>query len=89
MRRLFSVLFALATLAAFVTFAPTVGRAETYKWCAVYGERSGGGASNCGFVTLAQCRATISGIGGFCEENQFYTGADGRHVKRARKHRSD
>jgi hypothetical protein len=33
-----------------------------------------GGASNCGFITLEQCRATVSGIGGFCVPNQFYTG---------------
>jgi len=33
---------------------------------------SGFGASNCGFLTLEQCRATISGIGGFCVPNQFY-----------------
>jgi hypothetical protein len=35
-----------------------------------------GGSSNCGFVTLQQCQATVSGIGGFCVRNQFYTGPD-------------
>jgi Protein of unknown function (DUF3551) len=30
------------------------------------------GASNCGFLTIEQCRATVSGIGGFCVPNQFY-----------------
>ena len=30
------------------------------------------GASNCGFLTIEQCRATVSGIGGFCVINQFY-----------------
>ena len=33
---------------------------------------SGLAASNCGFLTIEQCRATISGMGGFCEPNQFY-----------------
>ena len=33
---------------------------------------SGLGASNCGFLTIEQCRATVSGIGGFCVINQFY-----------------
>jgi len=33
---------------------------------------SGLGASNCGFLTLEQCRASVSGIGGFCVPNQFY-----------------
>jgi hypothetical protein len=29
-------------------------------------------ATNCGFLTLEQCRASVSGIGGFCVPNQFY-----------------
>jgi hypothetical protein len=32
----------------------------------------GDGGTNCGFTTLAQCRATISGIGGYCYENPAY-----------------
>jgi Protein of unknown function (DUF3551) len=49
------------------------GKADPYRWCAVYGGRDGGG-TNCGFITLEQCRVTISGMGGFCEPNQFYDG---------------
>jgi hypothetical protein len=41
---------------------------DPYPWCAVYGGDAGG-ASNCGFLTIEQCRATVSGIGGFCEPN--------------------
>lgn len=59
--------------------------AEPYKWCAVYSSGRGGGASNCGFVTLEQCRATVSGIGGFCAENQFYTGPEDRPARPTRK----
>jgi Protein of unknown function (DUF3551) len=33
---------------------------------------SGLGQTNCGFLTIEQCRATVSGIGGFCVINQFY-----------------
>jgi hypothetical protein len=44
-----------------------------YPWCAEYSAR--GGATNCGFSTIEQCRATVSGIGGFCRENLFYTAA--------------
>ena len=44
---------------------------DPYPWCAVYSDDAGG-ASNCGFLTIEQCRATESGIGGFCEPNQFY-----------------
>ena len=57
--------------------------ADPYRWCAVYGGRGGGG-TNCGFITLAQCRATVSGIGGFREPNQLYTGPD-TPVRRTRK----
>jgi len=47
----------------------TVGAAfaDPYKWCAV---DSSGGGTNCGFVTIEQCRATVSGQGGFCEPKQ-------------------
>jgi hypothetical protein len=50
--------------------------ADPYKWCAVYGSADNGG-TNCYFLTLEQCRATVSGVGGFCQPNSFY---DGRPV---------
>jgi hypothetical protein len=43
-----------------------VARADG-TWCARYPE----GASNCGFYSFAQCQATVSGRGGFCEQNAF------------------
>ncbi len=47
--------------------------ADPYQWCAVYsGDR--GGAENCYFVTIEQCRAAVSGVGGFCRVNGFYDG---------------
>jgi hypothetical protein len=73
MRRLFSILFALTTLAVLAVSIPTVGQADPYKWCAVYGGKGGGNGANCGFVTLEQYRAAISGAGGTCELNQSYT----------------
>ena len=36
------------------------------------------GASNCRFLTIEQCRATLGGIGGFCVPNQFYNPRGGR-----------
>jgi hypothetical protein len=84
-------LFDLAVAVGFAAlcfFAVGVATADPYKWCAVYGGDMGG-ASNCGFVTIEQCRATISGIGGSCEPNQFYTGPDEKPAKRTRKHRHD
>jgi hypothetical protein len=63
-------------LAALLSLVPGVGQAAPYKWCAQYGGFWGGGGRNCGFVTYQQCMATVSGIGGFCEPNQFYTGRE-------------
>jgi hypothetical protein len=37
-------------------------------WCAYY---SGRGGSNCGFYSFEQCQATVSGRGGFCNQNPF------------------
>lgn len=69
-------LAAFLALAASVAMTPAPAQADPYHWCANYaGGR--GGASNCYFVTLAQCRAAISGNGGFCDPNTFY---DGRPV---------
>lgn len=55
--------------------------ADPYKWCANY--RNGG--SNCGFTTFEQCQATVSGVGGSCGPNQFYTGPDKTSAQRSPK----
>jgi hypothetical protein len=60
---------AVVGLAASTLFAPGNARAENYPWCAVLSV--GDAAYNCGFTTLEQCRATVSGVGGFCEVNRF------------------
>lgn len=54
--------------------------ADSYRWCGEYGGRSG--ATNCYFVTLQQCRAVVSGTGGYCRPNKFYTGRDRRVGRR-------
>ena len=65
------VLGLLAVLAVMPVTTPA--QADPYRWCAVYGGSHGG--RNCGFVTLAQCRATILGDGrAFCERNPYYDG---------------
>ena len=84
-RRSIIAIIAVAVLG--IMFSATGASADPYKWCAVYGDRGGYGATNCGFVTLEQCRATISGIGGSCELNQFYTGPNEKPAKRTRKPR--
>jgi len=73
---------------AFLPVLATPARAEIeYPWCAQY-SNGGGGGRNCGFSTIEQCRATVSGIGGFCEQNLFYPGStsDTSQTKRKRKH---
>ena len=49
--------------------------ADPSRWCAEYGGFFGGGGTNCYFRTLQQCRAAISGNGGYCRPNTFYTGS--------------
>ena len=70
---------------ASIMLATTPARAEIqYPWCAEYSGDEGNG-TNCGFSTLAQCRATISGIGGNCYENPMYS-APAPRPKKARRH---
>ena len=57
-------------------------KADPYRWCAQYAGRSG--ATNCYFMTLGQCQAAISGVGGFCRPNPFYTGG-GQPRRKARR----
>jgi hypothetical protein len=52
-------------------------KADPYRWCAQYGGGAIGGGTNCYFLTIEQCRAALSGNGGFCVPNNFY---DGRSV---------
>jgi len=66
MRASFVLLVVMLTWSSSVRAAPY----DPYPWCAVYGG-SWSGSSNCGFKTLQQCMATVSGIGGSCEPNQF------------------
>ena len=87
MTRLNSALFAAVTFAAMAALAQPVAAIE-YPWCAQY-SGDGDGGRNCGFSTIEQCMATVSGIGGYCERNLFYTGPAERPAKRARKSRED
>jgi hypothetical protein len=74
---LFRGAFAALALTAFLGAVPQTAKADPYPWCAQYSRGGLGGASNCGFKTFAQCQATVSGVGGFCNHNPFY---DGRPV---------
>jgi hypothetical protein len=77
----------LAAVAAPALLTPLPARANVeYPWCAVY-SGDAGGASNCGFTTWQQCMATVSGIGGSCEPNQFYNPRAQAPPKRKRRTR--
>jgi hypothetical protein len=57
------------TALGLVATIPSAKAEITYPWCAQYGDR---GMRNCGFSTWEQCRAAISGNGGYCEQNPMY-----------------
>jgi hypothetical protein len=84
MQRMRSGIIVLATIAAAMMATPAA-HADPYKWCAVYAGNRGDGGTNCGFVTYQQCLATISGIGGHCEPNPFYTGPEAQPRKRKQR----
>jgi len=60
-------LAAIMTLGAFDAASPVSAQGA---WCALY-SGSHGGASNCGFYTLEQCRAAVSGVGGECSPSPY------------------
>jgi hypothetical protein len=78
-------LIAVAVLAAMLGMPSRAQAEEPYPWCAEYNGDEGGGGTNCGFVTFAQCRASISGVGGTCYENRDYPGPAPRQNKKAAK----
>jgi Protein of unknown function (DUF3551) len=72
MSKLMAGALAVSVIACLAPFISSV-QAREYRWCAEYaGGRNGIGATVCSFDTLAQCRATVSGLGGFCIENPAY-----------------
>jgi hypothetical protein len=69
-----STFIALAAMGMTATWAAVdTASADPYRWCAHYSGKLGG-ASNCWFMTLEQCRATVSGVGGYCAPNPFFDG---------------
>jgi hypothetical protein len=61
-RRILSVAIAFAALSM-----SNAGVRADGTWCAHYG--TGLEGMNCGFYSFEQCRATVSGVGGFCQAN--------------------
>lgn len=80
-------------IAAAVLSATAPAQSQNYPWCAYYGMGDDGGGTNCGFVSYEQCMATLSGMGGFCVQNNQYhppTGPSGQYraARRSHKHRA-
>jgi Protein of unknown function (DUF3551) len=73
----------LIAIAALSALASTAANAQNYPWCAQY-SGSMGGSQNCGFVSFAQCQADVSGIGGFCVQNDTYQPQLSSHTHRHR-----
>ena len=59
-------------LSAMLAFPSPATADDRYAWCAQYSGRDGGGGTNCGFTTRAQCQMTITGMGGWCVQNPRY-----------------
>ena len=77
----------LAAMAfGFLALAGTAN-ANEYPWCAQYTGGEMGGGRNCGFETIEQCRANVSGIGGDCVPNLFYEGRDAVRGPAKRHHK--
>ena len=86
MKTMKAVLFLMPILAIMLGFGVSTHAEIYYPWCANYsGGESGGGGSNCGFSTYEQCMATVSGIGGFCDPNPFYTPPSQKPTRRLHK----
>jgi len=75
------VVFTMAAGIAGAMGLATPARAQNYPWCAQYG-RGTGGPMNCGFSTYRQCMEDVSGIGGFCLQNNTYRPPAGPHGRR-------
>jgi hypothetical protein len=76
---------ALGVLAATLVITPSPTQAQYHAWCARYDPSTW----NCGFSTLAQCLATISGVGGRCVPNPHYQPRRQEEPRRVPRPRSD
>jgi hypothetical protein len=70
-----SVALFFGTLLVACLASPSASKADGSAWCAHYGFDLGG--TNCGFASRAQCMASLTGNGGYCEPNAQYRGPVG------------
>jgi hypothetical protein len=86
------LLTSFAVIVAALSFSAGNASAEPYyPWCARYNNWT----IVCGFATWQQCQATVSGVGGFCQQNVMpppagaWTGQQqGRRSHHKRRHHS-
>jgi hypothetical protein len=78
-----NIIFAAALAIAGTAFGGTAN-ADPYRWCAEYGSGGRSSGTNCYFMTIQQCQSAISGVGGFCRPNPFYTGRQSSREGRRR-----
>jgi Protein of unknown function (DUF3551) len=84
MRFLIAALLAAAAVSSTAPAAKAAPAYDPYPWCAEYGGGRGGGGTNCYFMTWQQCMAALSGNGGLCRHNTFYTGPGGYYDEYSR-----
>ena len=60
---------ALGVVVTLGALAATTPAGAQGAWCAQYSGMDGG--TNCGFYTIQQCQAAISGVGGFCSPSPY------------------
>ena len=65
--RVLTLLFSIGAL-AMAASPDAVAQRLNYPVCAVYSFRT----VSCAFDTMAQCYASVSGRGGYCEPNAWY-----------------
>ena len=78
-------IFAITAAALSLAAQATPAQAREYPWCARYDVWT----MNCGFATIQQCLATISGVGGICTPNPRAVATGDERPRRHKRVRTD
>ncbi len=76
-------LWALLELLMLASIATSAAAQSNYPWCSHF---SDGAGVNCGFTSFEQCLENVRGIGGFCQQNDWYHPAAAAPQYSGRKH---
>jgi hypothetical protein len=69
------LVLALLALGAVASTPASAQKYDTTSPVCKTNYRWGGEDTDCGYTSLAQCRATASGLGAICFDNPYYAGA--------------